>query len=134
MCTMEIMHTMSSEADAPTPKRRNYSPALKAQVVAQCRADGASIAAVALTHGINANIVHRWLREHPAKPAPKPINPFIPLPLPAPQVEDAEAVRSAPGGCADIRVEIRRGTGVVTVNWPVEAASSCADWLRDWLR
>jgi len=91
-------------------------------------------AAVALTHGINANIVHRWLREHPAKPAPKPINPFIPLPLPAPQVEDAEAVRSAPGGCADIRVEIRRGTGVVTVNWPVEAASSCADWLRDWLR
>ena len=68
---MEIMHTMSSEANAPTPKRRNYSPALKAQVVAQCRADGASIAAVALTHGINANIVHRWLREHPAKPAPK---------------------------------------------------------------
>ena len=30
---MEIMHTMSSEANAPTPKRRNYSPALKAQVV-----------------------------------------------------------------------------------------------------
>ena len=25
---MEIMHTMSSEANAPTPKRRNYSPAL----------------------------------------------------------------------------------------------------------
>lgn len=65
MCTMETMHTMASEEIAPNPKRRFYSPELKAQVVAQCRADGASIAAVALAHGINANIVHRWLREHP---------------------------------------------------------------------
>jgi hypothetical protein len=44
---MEIMHTMASEAMAPNPKRRFYSPELKARVVAQCRADGASIAAVA---------------------------------------------------------------------------------------
>lgn len=134
MCTMEIMHTMSSEAIAPNPRRRNYSPELKAQVVAQCRTDGASIAAVALAHGINANIVHRWLREHAASPPAKPVNPFIALNLPPPQVEQAAPVRSAPGGCADIRVEIRRGAGVVTVNWPVEAAASCSDWLRDWLR
>ncbi len=125
---------MSSEAIAPAPKRRNYSAALKAQVVAQCRTDGASIAAVALAHGINANIVHRWLREHPAALAPKQVNPFIALNLPAPQVEEAAPVRGPPGDRSDIRVEIRRGTGVVTVNWPVEAASSCADWLRDWLR
>ena len=69
VCTMEIMHTMWSEAIAPNPKRRFYSPELKAQVVKQCRANGASIAAVALAHGINANIVHRWLREHAAPPA-----------------------------------------------------------------
>ena len=131
---MEIMHTMASEAIAPNPKRRFYSPELKARVVAQCRADGASIAAVALAHGINANIVHRWLREHAAPPAPKPINPFIPLNLSAPEVEDAAPVHAAGSPTSDIRVEIRRGTGVVTVSWPVEAASSCADWLRDWLR
>ena len=133
MCTMEIMHTMASEAIAPTPKRRFYSPELKAQVMAQCREDGASIAAVALAHGINANIVHRWLREHPAA-APKPINPFIPLNLPSPEVEDVAPVRPPGSPTADIRVEIRRGTGVVTVSWPVDASSSCAAWLRDWLR
>lgn len=129
---MEIMHTMASEAIAPNPKRRFYSPDLKAQVVAQCRADGASIAAVALAHGINANIVHRWLREHPA-PVPKPINPFIPLNLPPPEVEDAAPVDAVGSPAADIRVEIRRGTGVITVSWPIEASSSCAAWLRDWL-
>lgn len=131
---MEIMHTMSIEAIAPNPKRRFYSPELKAQVVTQCRADGASIAAVALAHGINANIVHRWLREHAAPPAPKPINPFIPLNLPLPAVADAAPVRVAGSPSADIRVEIRRGSGVITVSWPIEASSSCVEWLRDCLR
>jgi len=134
VCTMEIMHTMSSEAIAPNPKRRFYSPELKTQVVAQCRADGASIAAVALAHGINANIVHRWLREHAAAPAPKPINPFIPLNLSAPEVEDATPAHASGSPTSDIRVEIRRGTGVITVSWPIEASSSCVEWLRDCLR
>ena len=57
---MKIIHTMSSEALAPIPKRRLYSPELKRQVVAQARLPGASVAGVALSHGINANIVHRW--------------------------------------------------------------------------
>ncbi|WP_310508928.1 transposase [Achromobacter sp. JUb104] len=36
---------------------------MKAEVVRACGAPGASIAAIALSHGINANIVHRWVRE-----------------------------------------------------------------------
>ena len=60
---MKIMHTMSSEAQANRPTRRFYSPEFKAQVLQECRQSGASVAGVALAHGINANIVHRWLRE-----------------------------------------------------------------------
>ena len=41
--------------------RRNHSPEFKAQVLAACRQPGASIAAVALTHGLNSNVVHKWL-------------------------------------------------------------------------
>ena len=59
---MEIMHTMSSEANAPTPKRRNYSPALKAQVVAQCRADGASIAAVSFPQRLSQGDVKEFIK------------------------------------------------------------------------
>jgi len=61
------MHTMASEAIAQRPKRRYYSLELKGQVVAQCQVRGASVAGVALAHGINANIVHRWLREQIAQ-------------------------------------------------------------------
>lgn len=42
---------------------RYYSPQLKAEVIQECRQGSASVAGVALAHGINANIVHRWLHE-----------------------------------------------------------------------
>jgi len=62
---MNIMHTIASEARTPqVPTRRFYSPELKLQVVGACAQPGASIAGLAMQHGINANIVHRWLREH----------------------------------------------------------------------
>lgn len=134
VCTMEIMHNMSSEASAPNPKRRFYSPELKAQVVMQCRANGASIAALALAHGINAIIVHCWLREHAAATAPKPINPFIPLNLSTTEVEEAAPLHAAGSPTSGIRVEIRRGTGLITVSWSIESSSSCVEWLRDCLR
>lgn len=131
---MEIMHTMASEAIAQRPKRRYYSPELKSQVVAQCQVSGASVAGVALAHGINANIVHRWLREQTAQCMPVLRNEFVALALP-PAVEQRPAIASEPAiPPRDIRVEVRRNAGIVTVNWPLEDAASCAAWLHDWLR
>lgn len=75
------MHTMANEAIAQRPKRRYYNPELKTQVVAQCQVSGASVAGVALAHGINANIVHRWLREQFAQCKPAVGNEFVALPL-----------------------------------------------------
>jgi transposase-like protein len=40
-------------------RRRRYSARLKAQIMAEC-APGGSVAQVALAHGINASVVHRW--------------------------------------------------------------------------
>jgi len=42
--------------------RRWYTKAFKAQVVAACRQPGASVARVSLEHGLNANLVRKWLR------------------------------------------------------------------------
>lgn len=39
-------------------KRRRYGLELKAQTLIECDAPGASVAKVAMVHGINANIVH----------------------------------------------------------------------------
>lgn len=41
--------------------RRIHSLEFKAQVLAACQQPGASIAAVALAHGLNSNVVHKWL-------------------------------------------------------------------------
>ena len=46
-------------------KRRRYSRELKAQVLAECDEPGASVAKVAMSHGINANILHGWRKLAP---------------------------------------------------------------------
>ena len=41
--------------------RRTYTPDYKADVVRQCLKPGVSVAGVALAHGLNANLVRRWI-------------------------------------------------------------------------
>jgi len=43
--------------------RRYFSKAHKEAVIAKCLAPGASLAAVALANGFNANLVRKWVRE-----------------------------------------------------------------------
>ena len=42
--------------------RRYFSKAHREAVVAKCLAPGASLAAVALANGFNANLVRKWVR------------------------------------------------------------------------
>ena len=99
--------------------RRSYSKELKAQIVAQCCQPGVSVAGVALSHGINANLVRRWIRQSEAQPAPA----FVPV-MPA----------GVSGSARHIEIHLTRGTTQATLRWPVSDASSCASWLREWLR
>ncbi|QFG30087.1 transposase [Pseudomonas umsongensis] len=48
-------------------ERRSYSKSFKAQVIAECVQPDISIANVALTHNLNANLVHKWIRMHAQK-------------------------------------------------------------------
>lgn len=45
-------------------KRRRHSEEFRAQVVVACGQRGVSVAAVALAHGLNANLVRRWIKEN----------------------------------------------------------------------
>ena len=126
---MKIVHTMASEE--PRPLRRNYSPELKAQVVQQCRQPGASVAGIALSHGINANIVHRWLREHAQGTLVVQTKGFVPVKLDPPAALAASLNSEV---APDIRVEIRKGAHAIVVNWPLQGAASCSTWLREWLK
>ena len=107
--------------------RRRNSAELKAEVLAQCDAPVASAAKVAMSHGINVNVVHGWrqlAREGRTEVAP-PHREFVPVPL---------APTAPPGAESDIRIQLRRGATAMTISWPVSAAGDCAAWLREWLR
>lgn len=108
--------------------RRQYSPAQKAQVLAECGEPGASVAKVAMAHGINANVVHRWrqLSQGESPTGLAKTSEFIAIPLPTPAVPASVA--------SDVRVELRRGPVVITVTWPVGAAAELAAWTRELLR
>jgi transposase len=103
--------------------RRRHSGDLKAQILAECAQPGASVASVAMSHGINANVVHKWRRQVGAKSAPAAVAAFVPVALP-PQ----------PPAAADIRIELHRGSATLHVCWPVTAAAECAAWMRELLK
>ena len=122
--------------------RREYSAAFKASVLEQTRKRGASVAGVALRHGLHPNMVHRWLREQRqireqgqlSTPA------FVPLLPPAAVADEHFAVPGIPAPTPAnyageaIRIEVQRAGTTVTMNWPVTAAAHCAQALRELLR
>lgn len=133
---------MKRESTQQRPTRRFYSAELKAQVIQGCHQAGASVAGVAMSHQINPNTVHRWIREKRQRALSGQLQhsaaAFVAIELPRASMSEASSPASLPQPQSptlpDIRIEIQRPTGLVTVSWPLEAAASCAVWLREWLR
>ena len=116
---------MDTKKYAKVGSRRRHGLELKRQVLAECATPGASVAKVAMTHGLNANLVHKWRRQaqlggQVAAAA------FVPVAVAAP------SVMSEPAPFVDL--ELQRGAISVRVRWPMAGASSCAAWLREILR
>ena len=115
-------------------RRRRHSAEFKSAVIQECMTPGVSIAAVALAHSLNANMLRKWLidAEQAGRPIPAvaaapeevrlPPPSFIPLAFKAPPLE------------GDIRIELHRSGTTVNVVWPASAAAECAAWLSAWLR
>lgn len=110
--------------EAKNKTRRHHSAEFKQQILIECARPGASIASVALSHGINANVVHKWRRLAHGLRRDSHVPTFVPVALPVPSCTPV----------ADIRIELRRGATCVTLTWPVAAAEHCATWMRDLLK
>jgi transposase len=101
--------------------------------VAACRQPGVSIAAAAMARLINANLLRRWVAEAERAQAgslvmPKPVaaaaqESFVALPVAVQSVDDTP-----------IRIEVRRGTMTLSLQWPRSALHECALWLREVLK
>lgn len=63
MHQQEIVHTMKSQAGIGEAARRHHDRAFKARLVEQSLQPGASVAAIAMDNGINANLLFKWRRD-----------------------------------------------------------------------
>ncbi len=119
-------------------RRRIHSAQFKTQVMQACRQPGVSVASVALSHGLNANLVRRWLSGRDTgcgsalalqavhavqRAAAGAAGAFVPVQL-----------GTADPTARDIRLELRRGAATIVVHWPAREAAACGSWLREWLR
>jgi transposase-like protein len=104
----------------------SYSKSFKAQVIAECVQADTSIANVALTHNLNANLVHKWIRVHAQKNLALQTA-FIPVK----SLSSTAAPQILP---TTIRIEVPHSKGAVAVSWPAENAAACSSFLRDLLR
>jgi transposase len=120
--------------------RRRHSAQFKALVLEQCTVPGASVAKVAMSHGVNANIVHGWrklARQRDGGAAWPPSRTALPVKTAAsvPQfVPVSMAQTTSPPALADIQIELRRGATAMKITWPIVRAAECAAWMREWLR
>ena len=107
-------------------RRRKHSAEFKAKVVAACRKPGMSMAAVALAHGLNANLLRRWVVADEAQTA-KPMDALIGSPAPSTPENRTfipiQVETSAVTAPQEITIEMRRGAMIVKIGWPLSRMS-----------
>lgn len=129
--------------------RRQHSPQYKAELVQLCLAGGASLASIAIDHGLNPNLLRRWVQEHErlglhalelepqasspnhhtADTAPAVWPAFVPVNVAS---ADAAATRVADTSSA-VRIELNAARMNLTVHWPHTRPRELAHWIKELL-
>ena len=112
--------------------RCKHSAELGAKVLRARKQAGASVAAIAQLHELNANVVLRWRvdeRNAVALAIDKSPSDFLGVNI-LPEIQ----ATPEPAQPADIRVEVIGANATIVVKWPLQGSAACAAWLREWLR
>ncbi len=99
-------------------QRSSYPKPFKAQVVQECLQPGATISSVAIHHGINANVIRKWLPIYRDQ-SPATLPAFVP-------------VQAAPKRATEetVIISLPLGDKSVTVKWPASDPEGCACFIR----
>ena len=107
------MHIMIDRVTRGARRRRDHSPELKRELVARSLLPGASVSAIALEAGINANLLFTWRRAH--RTATSQVRATLPssavlLPVTIDVAQDAESITPAPPP------PVRANTGTIEID------------------
>ena len=97
--------------------RRTHSIEFKQSAVEASRRPGASIAGVAMTHGINANQLHKWRQQFPGTLTTDAVS--VPSLIPITVVPD-EAARSSVDDSPSGRIDIELGRARISLSGRVD--------------
>ena len=99
-------------------QRSSYLKSFKAQVVQECLQPGATISGVAISHGINANVIRKWMPLYRDQP-PAVLPAFI-------------SMKSTPKRQAErlAIIELPFGEQSISVKWPTSDPEGCARFVR----
>lgn len=115
-------------------RRRHHSAEFRAEAVRACQQPGVSVAAIALARGLNANLLRRWVLRAERGTL------LVPSRSSAPSIAAESCGGFVPVGIfssateATIRIEVRRGSSTVKIEWPASGARECALLLRDLMK
>ena len=131
---MDLKTVIDSTATLKKP-RRTFTAEFKHQLIQQCQQPDTSVAKVAMQHQINANLLHKWIRQSRSM-VPSltissiPQTDFLPVILhptpvkqeaPPPPVPEKKAT-------AHIRIPLHDEQGsvrdqMIEIDWPVESVT-----------
>ena len=107
--------------------RRHHSPEFKQGLVTLCQ-PGVSVSAIALAHGVNANLLRRWINQYQNEPpvsvASEPSK-LVAVHVDLPAETQANDI---------IEINIQKNSARVSIRWPGNQAHACAKWLGAWLK
>jgi transposase len=109
-----MVHAMKDQPSDSTRVRRNHDQSFKDDLIAQSLVSGASVSAIAMKGGINANLLFKWRREHlrttaQAAPATATLLPVCVIP-------DADPAQAAqPGQPVGLAASRGARSGVIEV-------------------
>ncbi|MCQ4261088.1 transposase, partial [Stutzerimonas stutzeri] len=83
-----------------------------------CLQPGATVSSVAISHGINANVIRKWLPLYRDQ-LPAALPAFVPLRATPKRTTEAFAL-----------IELSLGEQSVTVKWPASDPEGCARFVR----
>lgn len=113
VCIKAVMHIMNDRVTPGVRRRREHSPELKRDLVARSLQPGASVSALALEAGINANLLFSWRRAHLAtarESGPPACSGPVLLPVTIQAAPEREATAQAPAasccGLGTIEIDI----------------------------
>ena len=115
--------------------RRVHSAEFKARVLAECRQPDASVAAVAIGHGLNPNVVRKWVAGQnlkrvgaamPATASSLATLQFVPVEF----AKSDHRTANMPASQPDIRIELERGGLQLKLKCAASAGPAYAALLR----